>query len=738
VRQRADPQLSTSDDYSVELKARRRTARNLLVILFVVAGLGAAGRTGTYASPASSQAAIQAPGVTYYVNRKTGNNANAGTRPGSAWKTLAKASSATLAPGDRLLLKRGVSWRGSLRVAESGTLANPILVGAYGVGKRPRITGASSCVVLSGSYVVARQLHADDCSWAGFDISGSHNRVLRTVATNNVAGVQVRDDAADNAVLRNTIKNNDKMFVLTRTPTDDDTGAYGVLLQGDGTEVARNRISGSHAFSYDYGRDGSAIEVFGARNSNVHHNRSRNNLAFTELGSPKSADNTYAYNVVRSSLGRSVFLITRGSESTWGPILGTRALNNSVLLTGASSEGVVCHSGCSGDILTLRNNVIQAVSKVGYADADFNESNNLFYGGLAQFSLGLGSLVANPRFSDPSAGDLHLKATSPAIDAGVDVGLSRDFDGRSVPQDGDGDGRAVPDMGAFERRSATGGGGGGGGDFVVVAAGDVACPPPGTPGAETCHQQATADVIESIGPAKVLMLGDAQYETGTLANLSAVYDSSWGAFKAKTLVTAGGSHDFYGGGDFFTYFGTTSMPRGAYKPYSYDLGNWHIISMNSYCENSNVGGCGTSGSQYSWLQADLEANTKPCILAMWHEPYWTSGYRHNNDTVTRPYLDLLYEHRADVLLAGHEHEYERFFAQLPDGTRDASGIRAFVVGTGGKSLESDWGDIESNSAARQRNTFGVLKLNLHSSSYGWEFVPEPGKTYSDSGSASCH
>jgi hypothetical protein len=239
------------------------------------------------------------------------------------------------------------------------------------------------------------------------------------------------------------------------------------------------------------------------------------------------------------------------------------------------------------------------------------------------------------------------------------------------------------------------------GDPVVAAAGDIACAPPGTRSGTTCHQQDTADLIKAINPDKVLMLGDAQYETGTLANINAVYNPSWGAFKAKTLGTAGGSHDFYGGGDFFTYFGTTSFPRGAFKPYSYDLGNWHIVSMNSYCEVAEVGGCGTSGSQYAWLQADLEANTKSCILAMWHEPYWTSGYRHDNDTVTRPYMDLLYQHRADVLLTGHEHNYERLSPMRPDGTRDdATGIAAFVVGTGGKSLESAWGTIEPNSAAR--------------------------------------
>jgi hypothetical protein len=798
--------LTTRSSTKVRLASRKTTHPPRLVV-------------ATETSPPS--------GTAYYVDREGGSDENAGTSPFSAWKTLAKASSTVLAPGDQLLLKRDVSWAGSLEIAESGTFSNPISIGAYGVGRMPVVREASSCVVLAGSYLVLRNLHAHNCSWAGFDVSGSHNRVERTTSTNNVAGVDIRAGATGNAVVRNRIRDNNKMSVLTPSPTDDDTGAYGVLLHGDGTEVAYNTISGSDAFSYDYGRDGSAIEIFGARNSNIHHNLSVDNLAFTELGNSRSADNTYVENVVRSSLATAEFLITRGSASTWGPVLRTQAYNNSVLLTGASSQGFVCHGGCSTDILTFRNNVIQAVYKVGYADGAFSESNNLFYGGIAQFALGPGSVIANPRFVDPSGGDLHLRATSPAVDAGIDVGLSRDFDGVFVPQDGDGDGIAVPDLGAFERQAPTVGGDtsppsaptafqatgstqgsistswtasndnvgvqgyrlyrgttsvattnatgftftglacGSGytlgveaydaagntspratlsattaacsvDDYVVAAAGDVACAPPGTPGATTCHQQATAELIKAIDPTKVLMLGDAQYETGTLANFSTVYDPSWGAFKAKTLVTTGGSHDFYGGGDFFTYFGTASMPRGAYNPFSYELGNWHIISLNSYCEDSNVGGCGTGGSQYSWLQADLEANTKPCTLAMWHEPYWTSGYRHNNDTVTRPYLDLLYEHRADLLLTGHEHEYERFFPQRPDGTLDANGIRAFVVGTGGKSLETAWGTIEPNSAARQRDTFGVLELTLHSSSYDWRFVPEAGQTYTDTGSDSCH
>jgi hypothetical protein len=127
---------------------------------------------------------------------------------------------------------------------------------------------------------------------------------------------------------------------------------------------------------------------------------------------------------------------------------------------------------------------------------------------------------------------------------------------------------------------------------------------------------------------------------------------------------------------------------------------------------------------------------------MWHNPYWTSGYRHDNYAATKPFVDLLYENRADVLLSGHEHAYERFYPQTSANSRavrdDGSGIVAFVVGTGGKSLESAWGTIEPNSAVRQRDTFGVLKLTLQASSYDWDFIPEAGKTFRDSGSRACH
>jgi hypothetical protein len=172
------------------------------------------------------------------------------------------------------------------------------------------------------------------------------------------------------------------MSVLT-VGGSDDSGAIGVLLRGDRTEVAFNTISGSDAFSYDYGRDGAAVEVYGGQKNHIHHNFAQDNDAFSELGHSRSADNTYAYNVVLSSLETSVFVVTRGSGSSYGPVLRTSLYNNSVLLTGAQSQGVVCSSGCNADILRMRNNVIQAVWKVGYADAPLTRTTTFITGDVS-------------------------------------------------------------------------------------------------------------------------------------------------------------------------------------------------------------------------------------------------------------------------------------------------------------------------------------------------------------------
>jgi 3-phytase len=401
-------------------------------------------------SPSPAPVPPPAGGTVYYLDSASGNDANSGTSPSTAWQTLAHASGTTLSPGDSLLLARGGTWTGPLDLTESGTSSSPITIGAYGSGAAPVIQGSSSCVLLSGSYLTLRALHVDDCSWAGVQVSGTENRVEENVITRHVAGVYIRAGAVGTAVLHNELRDNNKMSVLTPGGSDD-SGAFAILLHGDASDIAYNTISGSDAFSYDYGRDGAAVEIYGGKSNRIHYNVAIDNDAFTELGNARASDNTFAYNVVRSALETSTGFVTRGAASSYGPVLRTTLLNNTVYLTGASSQGFVCHAGCGPDILRMRNNIVVSPWKVGYADAPFDEDYDLFSGGGRQFTLGPNSAVAYPFFVDPVGNDFHLQANSPGVDAGVPVGYSSDLDGRAVPADGNGDGVAAVDLGAYER-----------------------------------------------------------------------------------------------------------------------------------------------------------------------------------------------------------------------------------------------------------------------------------------------
>jgi hypothetical protein len=267
----------------------------------------------------------------------------------------------------------------------------------------------------------------------------------------------------------------------------------------------------------------------------------------------------------------------------------------------------------------------------------------------------------------------------------------------------------------------------GGTDPVMVGAGDIArCSSPGA--------EATAKLLDGI-PGTVYTTGDNAYESGTTTEFANCYDPTWGRHKARTKP-APGNHEYNtpGASGYFGYFGAAAGdPSKGY--YSYDLGGWHIISLNSMCEY--VGGCGASSPMVDWLQKDLAANPKSCTLAYFHHPLFSSG-EHGNQTKMRPTWDALYAANADVVLNGHDHHYERFAQQSPSGAADpARGIREFVVGTGGGSHYSVV-SIQPNSQVRNTDTYGVLKLTLRPTSYDWQFVPEAGQNFTDSGTTSCH
>ena len=271
-------------------------------------------------------------------------------------------------------------------------------------------------------------------------------------------------------------------------------------------------------------------------------------------------------------------------------------------------------------------------------------------------------------------------------------------------------------------------------DPTIAAAGDIACDPGGKVTASACHQQATSDLLVSGGFTDVLTLGDNQYEKGALAAFQSSYDPSWGRVKSITHPAVG-NHE-YGtktAAGYFTYFGAAAGPPGR-GYYSYDLGAWHLISLNSNC---GIVSCAAGSPQESWLKADLQSHPTSCTLAYWHHPRFSSG-GHGNDIKTTPLWNDLYNAGADLVLVGHDHDYERFAPQTPDALPDPSfGIREFVVGTGGRSHYS-FHSIKPNSQVRNSDTFGVLRLTLHVASYDWRFMPEAGKTFTDAGSADCH
>jgi hypothetical protein len=285
------------------------------------------------------------------------------------------------------------------------------------------------------------------------------------------------------------------------------------------------------------------------------------------------------------------------------------------------------------------------------------------------------------------------------------------------------------------------------GDPAIAVAGDIACDPAdagfngGAGTATNCRQAATSNLLAANGPNGVLTLGDNQYVDGTLAKFNQVFGATWGRFKSLTHPSVGNhEYNMAGAGGYYDYFnglGQQSGPAGDRSKgyYSYDIGTWHMVALNSVC--SAAGGCGVGSPQEKWLRADLAAHPAACTLAYWHHPRFSSGWS-GNATPTAPLFQALYDANAEVVLAGHDHNYERFGPQTPSAVADqARGVRAFTVGTGGEDFDSLI-TVRANSQVRNFDTFGVLKLTLHPNSYDWRFVPIAGQTFTDSGTSACH
>jgi acid phosphatase type 7 len=263
---------------------------------------------------------------------------------------------------------------------------------------------------------------------------------------------------------------------------------------------------------------------------------------------------------------------------------------------------------------------------------------------------------------------------------------------------------------------------------VLVGAGDIAdC-------TDLSGAEATAKLLEAI-PGTVMAVGDLAYPDGTKENF-ACYDKTWGRVKSRTRPAVG-NHEFHSTGAtfYFSYFGAAAGdPTKGY--FSYDLGAWHIVVLNSECQQ--IGGCQAGSQEEKWLRSDLTAHPRACTLAYFHKPLFSSGDTHGDAPEFRPFWQALYDAHADIVVNGHDHDYERFAPQNPSGEADpVHGIREFVVGTGGKN-HRPFHAPDQNSEVRNADTFGVLKLTLRAHGYDWTFIPEAGKSFTDSGTGTCH
>lgn len=260
--------------------------------------------------------------------------------------------------------------------------------------------------------------------------------------------------------------------------------------------------------------------------------------------------------------------------------------------------------------------------------------------------------------------------------------------------------------------------------YKVVAVGDIACPPSGAVTADACHQQKVSNLVKKLAPRQLWLAGDLQYDKGERSAFDAVFDRSWGRYRGISHPVPG-NHEYYtpGAAGYYGYFGRRAGTAGR-GYYSFSAGSWHVVALNSNCDQV---ACGPGSRQLRWLRADLKANHQRCVAAIWHYPLYSSGPHGANPSV-RPFWRELRKARAELVVSGHDHDFETFLPQNENGVaRAGSGIRQFVSGAGGRSLYPVNASA-SNSQQVIAGHFGVLALTLRHAGYAWRFVDEQGRT----------
>jgi 3',5'-cyclic AMP phosphodiesterase CpdA len=264
--------------------------------------------------------------------------------------------------------------------------------------------------------------------------------------------------------------------------------------------------------------------------------------------------------------------------------------------------------------------------------------------------------------------------------------------------------------------------------LVVVAVGDIACPPGMATTATTCKQRATAKLTSNLDPDAVLAVGDLQYESGSLHDFRNSYAKSWGKLVSITYPVPG-NHEYRtkGASGYYKYFADRQPGKPGY--YAFNLRKWRVYALNSNCSAIKC------SAEYRWLKKDLEAKPHACSIAMMHHPRFSSGSEHGSNKGMSRFFAIAQKHGVDLVLAGHDHDYERFHRMRADGTVDKSGMMSFVSGAGGRSAYR-FGRIQAGSAYRLSGHFGVLRLALRPHRFNFSFRDVDG-TIKDRGKRTC-
>jgi hypothetical protein len=400
-------------------------------------------------------------GQNYYVDSLNGSDANSGIEPSSAWKTLNAIATHKFTPGSTIYIKKGSTFTGQMTLSSSGTQGLPIHVTTYGDGSKPIIRNPGSAqaetigILLTGSWITIEDLAVTDTSSTGVQsYPGANHDTIRGLEISNV-GIGIMLEGQNNVVTTNYIHD---LHMVRNTPGGtDDYGAVGISLESSNNEVAFNVLTNCKATSYDFGTDGGAFEWYGQADANyVHHNWTQNDNGFLEVGgdvskSPSNRNSIVAYNV---SLNNTVFAAIHNGGSKGSVIENFRFENNTIVETynGAVRRDLIWFSNTpSTTTLLLRNNILSLDGNLKVATyPNFTHVYNLYY--LRQngstlpmpYPQGEGEMLGVPLFVDIAKNNFRLQASSPARDAGMNLGYTIDLDHSPVPNG------AKPDLGGYE------------------------------------------------------------------------------------------------------------------------------------------------------------------------------------------------------------------------------------------------------------------------------------------------